>query len=183
MTEPANRPARGYSWPPFEPGNDVAVRHGAESERFIAERAEQVHAAILEVAPWIDEPHFLPEVARYLRACAREELLHSAIEQVAAAKGADKVPSRQWEQATAAARLASQLAAGLGLTPAGHARLRAVAGTAAVTEVTLADLMAEGRASRLRAEARMAAEAAQPPGDPLEALEAVSESPDGLEGL
>jgi hypothetical protein len=29
------RPARGYSWPPFEPGNEAALRHGATSERHI----------------------------------------------------------------------------------------------------------------------------------------------------
>ena len=28
-------PARGYSWPPFEVGNEAAVRHGATSERHI----------------------------------------------------------------------------------------------------------------------------------------------------
>ena len=32
-------PARGYSWPPFEPGNEVALRHGAQSERRIGRRA------------------------------------------------------------------------------------------------------------------------------------------------
>ena len=166
-----------------EPGNTLALKHGADSERFIAERAEQVHAAILEVAPWINEPHFLPEVARYLRACAREELLHSAIEQVAAAKGADKVPSRQWEQATAAARLASQLAAGLGLSPLGHAKLRAITAGAEVAQVGLADLMAQGRESRLRAEARFAAEAAQSPQEPLNALEAPDPADATEEGL
>ncbi|HEY5057495.1 MAG TPA: hypothetical protein VII51_00630 [Gaiellaceae bacterium] len=28
-------PARRYSWPPFEPGNEAALTHGATSERHI----------------------------------------------------------------------------------------------------------------------------------------------------
>jgi hypothetical protein len=52
-----HRPARGYSWPPFEVGNTVAVRHGAFSERKLAEVAEALRPELaggLDGCPWID---------------------------------------------------------------------------------------------------------------------------------
>jgi hypothetical protein len=130
--------------PDFVPGNLVHLTHGAESERAIEARAADVHETILDVAPWLAERQFAPAVYRYLRAAAREQLLDEFIADTAATKGPGAVPSRTWEQCTAATRLAAALAADLGLTPTGHARLRAVAGTAAVTELSLADLVKQG---------------------------------------
>jgi hypothetical protein len=140
-----NGPARGYSWPPFEPGNLKALRHGANSPRLIAEKAREVHAALLDVAPYLAEPKFLPAVNRYLQAAAREALLHDHVSRVSAGQGPGAVPSRTWEQATAAARLAAKLATDLGLDPIGHARIRALSVNAEAVEMTLGDLMAEGR--------------------------------------
>jgi hypothetical protein len=51
----------------------MALQHGAYSERAIAERAEQVHSALLEFAPWCREDRYLPSVNRYLQATAREQ--------------------------------------------------------------------------------------------------------------
>ena len=39
-------PARGYSWPPFEEGNQVALRHGAYSEIALAPRAAELREVI-----------------------------------------------------------------------------------------------------------------------------------------
>ena len=159
-------PARGYKWADFEAGNTVSLRHGAESGRTIEARARTVHAQLLEVAPWLSEPHFAPEVARYLRSCAREELIHEYIIKVAENHGVGDVPSRLWEQATAAARLASQLGDGLGLTPAGHAKLKMLVAGGAHAEHTLADLIAEGQRVIAAREAReRAASTQEPPGD------------------
>ena len=140
-------PARNYSWPPFEPGNSKALVHGGSSPRAIAERAELVHAELLTVAPYLSEPKFLPSVSRYLNAAAREALLHEHIVSVSEEQGVGKVPSRVWEQATAAARLAAKLGSDLGLDPIGHARIRALS-AGADARASLADLAAEGR--RLR---------------------------------
>lgn len=128
----------------FAAGNIVALKHGARSERAVEAVAAQVHETIRDVAPWLDAPQFAPAVHRYLRSAAREQMLDQYISEIVAAKGAGKVPSRTWEQCTAATRLANTLAADLGLTPVGHARLRAIAGSAAATELTLADLVAQG---------------------------------------
>jgi hypothetical protein len=42
----AGSPARGYSWPPFEPGNVAAVKHGAYATLKLAPRAEELAVAI-----------------------------------------------------------------------------------------------------------------------------------------
>ena len=145
-------PARPYSWPPFEPGNTASLVHGAYSERAIAERAELVHAELLEVAPWCDEDRFLPSVHRYLQATAREQLAHEAL------MASTKLSPRLLETATAAARLAWQMGDQLGLTPAGHARLKLVVAGATHAEATLADLAAEGREILARRQAGQAAQ-------------------------
>jgi hypothetical protein len=142
----------------FVPGNtDAVVTHGATSPRAIAERAEQVHAELLAVAPYLAEPKFAPAANRYLQAAAREALLHEHITRLSDEKGPGAVPARVWEQATAAARLAARLGSDLGLDPIGHARIRALSAGAEATEASLADLVAEGRRIRVAAENRHAA--------------------------
>lgn len=131
----------------FRPGNDVALKHGAYSPTVISEKAAEVHAALLDVAPYLAEPKFLPAVNRYLQATAREALLHDHIVAVSADRGPKAVASRTWEQATAAARLAAKLGDDLGLSPLGHARIRSLSVGAEATEATLADLAAQGRST------------------------------------
>ena len=125
--------------PDFEPGNVVAFRHGAYSERAIAERAQLVHASLLAVAPWCAEDRYLPSVNRYLQATARETLAHDAL-----MAGGKKISPRLLETATAAARLAWSMGDALGLTPAGHARLKLLVAGATGAEMELADLMRQG---------------------------------------
>jgi hypothetical protein len=146
------RPPRGYSWPDATPGNTIALKHGSYSERAIAERAQLVHASLLEVAPWCAEDRYLPSIDRYLKATARETLAHDAL------MAGGKISPRLLETATAAARLAWSMGDQLGLTPAGHARLRMLTAGGEHAEASLADLAAQGRAIR---EAREAAELAQ----------------------
>jgi hypothetical protein len=42
-------PARGYSWPPFEPGNDAAVKHGAHSKLRLEPRAAELAGELREL--------------------------------------------------------------------------------------------------------------------------------------
>lgn len=118
--------ARNYSWSPFDLGNTAALAHGSYSERAINARAVEVHAALLQHAPYLDEPRFIPAVNRYLQAAAREALLHDYITKVCDERGPGAVPSRTWEQATAATRLSAKLGSDLGLDVIGHARIRAL---------------------------------------------------------
>jgi len=135
-------------------GNTFHLTHGANSERAIARRAKAVRSALLDVAPWLAEPEYAPAVDRWERAEARALLLHDHITKTAAEKGTGAVPTRMWEQATAADRLAAQLGNTLGLDPTGKARLKAIAADTEVTMHTLAELAGEGQAiiERRRAE-------------------------------
>jgi hypothetical protein len=158
----------------FEPGNVLALTHGAQSERAIEAKAAEVRSHLFTAAPWLatadGEPiaAYVPEIARFLRAEAREQLLHDHILTVTADKGAGAVPQRVWEGATAASNLASRLGDKLGLNPQALARLKLTSAGAIGAEATLSDLMAEGRTIRLAAEARHAAQAAQLPATPAE---------------
>jgi hypothetical protein len=130
--------------PDFEPGNDAALKHGAFSELMIGARAELVHASLLEVAPWCAEDRYLPSVHRYLRATARETLAHDAL------MASEKLSPRLLEAATASARLAWSMGDALGLTPAGHARLKLLVAGATEAEANLRDMAQQGRQTRGR---------------------------------
>jgi hypothetical protein len=41
------RQPRGYSWPPAEPGNLLAVRHGAHSPRLVGPEAAELHGEMM----------------------------------------------------------------------------------------------------------------------------------------
>lgn len=151
-------PARGYSRQPFQPGVPTTLTHGAYSPSVIEQRAEQVHGALLEVAPWLQPLEFSPAVQRYLMATAREAVVHDAV----LAQGA-KVSPRLVEAASSAARLSAQLASALGLDPTGHSRLRLLLAGGAKAEETLADLVSEGR--RVREERTVEAVTVEEPGD------------------
>jgi len=124
---------------PFEPEHTLSLVHGGNSDRTIAARAELVRPRLYEVCPWLHDTMDVVAVDRFLRAEARALILHAYIIEVTAEKGAGKVPSRLWEQATAADNLAAKLGHTLGLDPTGRAKLKQ---TVASTEHTLSDLMA-----------------------------------------
>jgi hypothetical protein len=161
-----DKPARGYSWPSAKPGDRLALKHGAYSEMAVAERAGLVHQHLLEVAPWCDEPQFMPSVQRYTEATAREQLAHEAL-----VNGTGKFNARLLEAATSAARLAWAMGDALGLTPAGHAKLKLLTAGAVDAEASMADRLAAGRQARLDAEARMARDRSD---SPVEALDATA---------
>jgi hypothetical protein len=118
--------------------------HGADSDRAIEARAAEVRSKLFELAPWLTQEVFVPAVARYMRAEARELLIHEHIVSVSSSEGAGEVPQRLWEAATACSNASMKASALLGLDPQSYARLRAVTGHAAATEATLADLAARG---------------------------------------
>ena len=154
------RPGHPPRHPDFEPGNTLSLKHGADSPRAIAARAAEVHSELLLAAPYLDDPKFIPAVSRYLEAAARESLLHQHIATLCESKGPAAVPSRVWEQATAATRLAAKLGSDLGLDPLGHARIRALSAGASVDEASREDLLARGREIRAAAKTRNALAAA-----------------------
>jgi hypothetical protein len=47
----SGEPARGYSWPPFENGNEASVKHGAFSEEKVGPVAERIAAELRDRVP------------------------------------------------------------------------------------------------------------------------------------
>jgi len=153
---PKWEPARGYSWPPFEEGNTVALRHGGYSESAITARAAEVTHHLFDVAPWLaDDLVCVIPVARIVRVEARSQLLSEAIAAKAADNGILSVGSRILEAATACDRLAAKLADDLGLSPLGKARLKTYTAAGELGGAALADLAETGRAIRARRQAEL----------------------------
>jgi hypothetical protein len=153
-----NGPARGYSWPPFEAGNAIALRHGADSARAILARAEAVREALLTVAPHLGEhPTFaiVFAVERWMRVQARSLLLSDYIEHLVDEKGPQAVPQRVWEAANATDRLARDLGTDIGLDPRSFAELTTLVADATKAGANLAELAVTGAAIRARRQAAL----------------------------
>lgn len=149
------RPGHAPKHPDFAEGNTMALRHGAYSVQAIADKAVEVHNELLRVAPWLDEERYAPSLLRYLQAAAREALAHRAL------TNNPKFNARLLEACTAASRLAWSFADELGLTPAGHARLKVLLADAVSAEVSVAELAARGKAIRERRLTEMSRETAE----------------------
>lgn len=149
---------RGYSWPPFEPGNEVALTAGYRSPRRVDPIADALSAWVLSLdgLDHLREPRFVPAVAAWARAEAVVLLLSDyaagmAVEQatVPAKKGASSSPLeilRAWEE-TAARRRAQ-----LGLDPMAAARLQRelVEANATARFAGLDQVREQGRLARQR---------------------------------
>jgi hypothetical protein len=131
------RPARGYSWPPFAPGHTLSLKHGVYSERKIGERAAEVLADLAEVMPdLVNDPDSAALVGLYVRSLAREQLGHLAIERLVADKS--PIPPRLLEAVSAAARVAKEVGDSLGVGPRASAELRQIKAATALTMSELA---------------------------------------------
>jgi len=62
--------------PPFEPGNDAAVTHGATSAALVEPRARELAPQILDANPHLDPNRDGPAVLRYGLALARCERVY-----------------------------------------------------------------------------------------------------------
>lgn len=139
MAEGSGRPARGYSWPPFQPGHTLTMRHGAYSPRRVDPLATTLVEAVMEATPYLGEASYAPALWAWARAEARVQLLtewlddHGLLDDDGRPRGAADLLVR-------CERLAAESRARLGLDPLSRARLgRDV--TAA--RVDLAQLFAE----------------------------------------
>ena len=132
------QPKRGYSWPPFEPGHQVSLKHGAWSPRVVDPLAEELVATVAATVDWW-RPCDRPAIWAWARAEVRCQLL---VEWLAGKGGDVNDDGTMRPAAEALTRLeatAGTLRARLGLDPLSRARLgRDVAGT----QVDLARLWA-----------------------------------------
>ena len=153
------KPVRGYSWPPFEKGNTIALRHGARSRRIYEPLAADLAAGLLEVRPDLED--FPDAVAAWAESEARAELLRKYItdQTLFDGKGDPRSGVLQWlrtfeTQAESARRT-------LGLDPRSSAELTKLRAEATGQVFDIDALMASGREARLAAEERLALSTAQ----------------------
>lgn len=142
MTEFTPKPARGYKWADAEPGNLLAVRHGAGSERLVSAKAAEVLAELMASYPWLEEVDGVV-LDTLVRAKARHDLLADYIDRVIEGTaeayprkgrpttGIEAVPDVVWQQVSREARTVLDAASRLGFTPRDRAELFRDAGMAA----------------------------------------------------
>ncbi|MDA8046505.1 MAG: hypothetical protein M0Z30_14905 [Actinomycetota bacterium] len=155
------QPARGYKWRDAWPGNDLALKHGAWSDRRVGPLAAELTAELAETAPWTSRPAFRATVAAWARVEARVRLVSDWLDTV----GDLDEQGRPRPATVLLDRLearAGKLRAALGLDPGSLARLMATVSAVRRSEAAalggdpldgvLAELMAESRAALTPAE-------------------------------
>lgn len=78
MSGPGQGDARGYSWPPFEPGHTKSTVHGAASPRRVEPLASEIEAELFAtegVPEHLRRPEFRASVAAWARSEAVVRLL------------------------------------------------------------------------------------------------------------
>jgi hypothetical protein len=114
--------ARGYSWPPAEPGNFLALKHGAKSPRIVDPLAAEIVAEAVADAPYLDQPKYRATVMAWAREEARCRLLSDYIERVGLVDDQGNVARAEGALHRAETR-AANLRTACGLTPMSRARL------------------------------------------------------------
>jgi len=124
--EGTGKPARGYSWPPFEPGNEVSTTHGAFSLAKVEPRAEEIGEAIYAMHPHLDGVRDVLAVRRLAVVLARIERVDSWLAEQDdpvfenAARGKAHRVYERWERWQ---RLATALERQLAMSPLTRAQL------------------------------------------------------------
>ncbi len=149
------RPARGYSWPPFQPGHRVSLRHGVWSKRTWEPIAEELVTGLLDEKP--DLGSYPELLAAWSRAEARCVLLAEYL--VGRFTDGDEKSEKVLRFVAQFEKLAHDLRRELGLTPGSEADLARSRADALKGEFDIEALMARGRETRLAAERRRALEA------------------------
>ncbi len=151
------RPARGYSWAPFQPGHTLSRRHGVWSQRTWEPLAEDLASGLLD-----DKPDLVayPELlAAWARAEARCILFGEYL--IDRFTDGDEKSEKVLRFVAQFEKLAHDLRRELGLTPGSEADLARSRAEAIKGEVDLVALMARGREARLAAERRHAIAASE----------------------
>lgn len=137
---------RGYSWPPFEKGHTLSMRHGAYSDRVVAPMARHLVEALVEQAQatgsstsYLLDESYRPALQAWAEAEVRAELFAGQL----AAHGdcAGCKPCAGWDEKLRRWQSVALNHRGrLGLDPLSRARLGR---DLAIGQKSLAELMAE----------------------------------------
>ena len=149
-------PARGYTWPPFEAGNEAAVKHGV----WAADRSERVATEVAEIAasvatqfPWTAP--YVDERLAYARAMVDERDIRAYLDDIGMLDDnhQERPAVRTLDRFS---RIAARHRDALGLTPMAHARMLALVSevvrrhperAAEALDTGLQALLAQGRAA------------------------------------
>ncbi len=158
----------GERQPPFEPGNTVALSHGARSPRMVEPIARELAAELVTVAPWTSRPAFAADIAAWANSEAQCRLLRAYIDEHGLLDGEGEPRSALGLLDKAESR-AARLRQALGLSPMGLGRLLATLTAAARgTDEARTELDAVRAEGRRLVEARAPAELTPAPPDPDE---------------
>ena len=148
---------RGGLHPPFEPGNSHAIRHGvhASVDRIDRDpRSAEIEARVIQLFPWLHEPVFEDALVAYRRTQVRIERAHAWLDEHGDYAKSGKVKDVAKHLDTLE-RLARDLRADLGLSPAAATKLSRNLFASHRDKAALEAHLAEGRRLRLEAEARL----------------------------
>ncbi len=140
-------PARGWAWPPAEPGNVLALVTGARSQRVVDPLAAELVGEVLgdDGTSYLAEPKYAPALRAWARAEARVLLLVAALERRGLED--DEGNPSSWLAAVERSEAAAERARGrLGLDPLSRSKITAA--TASATRDGMAALLTHGRALR-----------------------------------
>jgi hypothetical protein len=137
-------PGADWQRPPFEPGNQVALKHGATSPAKVNPRAEAIAEAAAVAVPYLGAADFAPALRAWARAEASLELLAEWVDQHGLLDG-DGKPQPWIETLLKFERLAASHRGRLGLDPTSRAKLERELAAGAAARFDLEELLAEGR--------------------------------------
>jgi hypothetical protein len=148
--------ARNYRWREAQPGNDLALKHGAHSEAQIAPVAAVSVAEAIDNVPWLDRDEYSAALNAWARAEARCDLIQDYLSRVGLLDDKGK-PRPAAELALRLERQAAEARARLGLDPASRAAIERSLSASARDRIDVAGELAAARRIREQREAEMAA--------------------------
>jgi hypothetical protein len=135
--------------PPFEPGNSLAVKHGATSPARVNPRAEEIAEQAISAVPYLGAEDFAPALRAWARAEASLELLAEWVDRHGLLD--DEGKPQPWVSTLLRfERLAAGHRTRLGLDPASRARLERELAEAAKGRFDVKALIDEGRKTLAR---------------------------------
>jgi hypothetical protein len=147
-------PARGYSWPPFQPGQQAALKHGtrvADRAEQVADQVEAIAAQVARQYPWT--ANYEADRLAYARAVVDERDVRTYLDRVGVVNSEGK-PRPAVNTLERFAARAARLRSSLGITPTSHARLLQMVSDVVArhpdrtpVDGSLDELLAEGRAA------------------------------------
>lgn len=115
-------PVRNYSWPPFEPGHTLSLKHGVYSARTWKPLAAAIIAELPEIAPWCSRSTYGPAVAAWARTEAQLQLIMAWLDEHGPLDS-DGSPRAATSLMTRLEAHARELRNDLGLSPVALAKL------------------------------------------------------------